>query len=193
MDASGPCVKGLTLSSVADDVNALLQKGRIARPALEKSLQPQDFELLDGEVIPGLWYPVDAYERLLGVLWNAEGNGRPDYLVARGEAAAERILAAGAYASLVETAQKWGGDHVAKSIVNLSKGLYNFMEWTLEGEWGKKLEIHARDAGHYPDVARFAAEGFIRVLLARSTDRSTQVTSRRPTADHVVFAVSHDG
>ena len=43
--------------------------------------------------------------RMLDLLWAVEGECAPAYLIERGARAAQRILAAGAYADMVETAR----------------------------------------------------------------------------------------
>jgi len=183
-------IKGLALQSVVQDLERLRREGRLDRATLERISKPEDRELLDELPMPTLWYPIDAYARLLELLWEIEGGRAEAYLIDRGARAAERILAAGIYASMLATAERWGGDHVGRAVLNLSTGLYDFTTWKLEGRSSdESFRIVLSDAARFPDVARLTAQGFLQVLFARSSDEPVRVTSRRFGHDEIVMEV----
>lgn len=190
---SEPSVKGVAFQSVVADVSNLLARGEIAEETLARHLKPEDRVYLgETTVIPTLVYPIGTYARMLSLLCDIEGRGQRSYLVERGASAAERVLQAGIYARMMETAEKWGGEQVSRAIIGLATSFYNFMEWELVGSIdAPSLQIEVRDALAYPDEARYAAEGFLRVLFARHTDASVEVDSERPEPARVVFRIRH--
>jgi hypothetical protein len=186
-----PSIKGMALTSVVEDVAGLLREGRLSRERLEQDTKVEDRELLEELPIPTLWYPIERYARLLELLWEIDGGRDRDYMVERGARAAERILAAGAYASLVETAEKWGGDHVGRAVINLSRSFYNFTNWELVGSTADDaFRVEVEEAGDWPEVARLTAQGFLERLFTRGVDRPTRVESRREGNDRVIFEIS---
>jgi hypothetical protein len=186
-----PSIKGMALVSVVEDVVSLLRDGRLSADRLEQDTKPEDRDLLHEMPLPTLWYPIERYARLLELLWDVEGGRNLEYMVDRGARAAERILAAGAYANLVETAEKWGGDHVGRAVINLSRSFYNFTRWDLVGstrDASFRVEVH--DAAEWPDVARIAAQGFLERLFTRGVETPIRVESRREGHDRVVFEIT---
>jgi len=184
----GASIKGVALQSVVEDVWRLRDAGRVDDALLEARTKPGDRYLLDELPAPSLWYPVDGYGRLLDLLWEVEGAGDPSYPVARGARAAERILAAGIYARVVETAEKWGGDHVGRAVLNLATGFYDFTRWDLRGSSADAaFSVEVEDAADLPEVARLTAQGFLEVLFGRTGP--ARVTSERTATDRVVFRV----
>ena len=144
---AGPSIKGIALQSVLDDVKRLVSVGKISQDELKSSLQAEDLQYLDEPVLPTLWYPVDIFNRYLELLWRVDGDSREEYLVRRGSAAAERIFASGTYADLVATAEKWGGNQLAKALINLSTQLHNFARWRLVGNFDDdEFDIEVCDA-----------------------------------------------
>ncbi|MCG8588589.1 MAG: hypothetical protein MJE66_04795 [Proteobacteria bacterium] len=189
-----PHIKGIALMSVVDDVTRLLESGHITQEQLDAELKPEDLELLGESPMPTLWYSLASYGRLLDFLWTHEGNRDRDYLVKRGADAAERILASGIYAKVVETAEKWGGDQMAKAIIGFSKSFYDFMDWHLLGSLADDhFKIEVEEAEDYPEVAQIAAEGFMRVLMGRTAEAEVVVSSHRPASDRVVFELRRTG
>lgn len=190
-DGQQPSIKGMALISVVEDVAALLRDGRLSRDRLDQDTKPEDRELLDEMPIPTLWYPMERYARLLELLWDIEGGRDLAYMVERGARAGERILAAGAYADLVETAEKWGGDHVGRAVLNLSRSFYNFTEWSLVGSTrDPAFRVEVGDAAEWPEVARLTAQGFLERLFTRGVETPTRVESRREGRDRVVFEIT---
>jgi hypothetical protein len=123
-----PSIKGTAFQAVLEDVASLVRSGQIDQATLEAATKPEDRDLLDETLVPGIWYPVQSYTRMHDLLWDVVGHNEPSYLVDRGAHAAERILSAGAYANRVETTGRWGGEQMIHSVLSVSKGLFNFVD-----------------------------------------------------------------
>src|SRR5687768_11501021 len=101
-----PSIKGSALSSVVEDVRALRDTGRLSAERLESSLAPEHLALLDDKVQAALWYPIDAYRRLTELLLEVSGRGDPQYVVDRGQRAAQRLWESGLYVQLQHGEEK---------------------------------------------------------------------------------------
>lgn len=187
---SEPKVKGIVLVSAVDRVRELLDAGEIQEDEVADALEVEDLEYLKTPIVPALWYPVGACGRYLELLWEKEGHS-PDFPARRGAGAAERILEESVYADLMKTAKRWGPNQVAVALINFAAQLYNFMRWELVGNYmDDEYAIDVRGADEWPDVLRFASEGFIEVLHSRASERSLRVTSSRPAPGRVIFRIA---
>ena len=186
---ANPSIKGAALQSVTEDVHRLRNAGRLPESLLTTRLKPEDLQALDELTVPGLWYPIATYGRLLDLLCEVEGRGRPDYLVERGVRAAERLMAAGAWRHFLASADRWG-ERAGEAMIQVAKGFYNFTDWVLEHHAATdRYTLSVQGAGDFPDAARFAAQGFVQVLFARMGGRPVEVTSVRPSPDRVVYEI----
>ena len=84
-------IKGVAFQSVAADVNRLRQAGVISEADLRVAIKSEEAKYLSEPVVPGLWYPLGTYGRLLDLLCRKEGNDRSEYLIERGARAAEHL------------------------------------------------------------------------------------------------------
>jgi hypothetical protein len=89
---AAPSIKGTAFQAVAMDLAKWVRDGRITRESVEARLEADDLRVLDDKILPGLWYPLACYRRMTELLWEIEGNRDPDYLLARGARAAERLF-----------------------------------------------------------------------------------------------------
>lgn len=195
---TAPCIKGMTLFFVVEDVLRLREAGRIAESMLEAKLERTEIEWLDEKIQPALWYPIDGYRRLTELLLEVEGGGDPDYLVRRGTAAAERLFEAGLYAQLQHgetrgAEARAGGreftEHDGRLMTTLSGSVLNFSRWRYRVE-GDEAVIEVTEAAALPEVMRLAAMGMIGCIAGRVRSRKVHVRSERPTLDRVVFRFS---
>jgi hypothetical protein len=196
MDA--PAIKGSAFQSVVEDVERLVREGRLGREELEVRLAPEDLPLLEEKVLPALWYPIETYRRLSELLMEVEGGGRTEYVTRRGARAAERLFSLGIYQQLRR------GEQIAEEIrssgsawtqqdgaimASLAGAIFNFTSWRFvadpEGRGAHRIEVS--DAAALPEVARFAAQGFIEHVSTRLARAHVRVTSQRPAPDRVVF------
>ena len=194
----GPAIKGSAFQSVVEDVQRLLQEGRISREELEVRLEPADLPLVDDKILPAFWYPIETYRRLSELLMELEGSGRPEYVVRRGSRAAERLFALGIYQQLrrgeqiAEEIRSYGSAWTQQDgaiMASLAGAIFNFGKWRFvadpENRGAHRIEIS--DAAALPEVARLAAQGFIGYVSTRLAKAHVRVTSERPAADRVVF------
>lgn len=175
-----------------EDISNAVQEGRIETSQLESATKAEDRDLLDEILVAGIWYPLESYTRMLDLLWEIDGRRDPQYLIDRGARAADRILGAGAYADMVETAGRWGGEQVVQSVLSLSKSLFNFVDVAIHGEIeDDHFEVAFIHTAAFPDCARYASQGFFQPLFARLAGRPVAVESRRHTDDELRFHVRH--
>jgi hypothetical protein len=196
----GPAIKGAAFQAVVSDVQALLERGRLGREALEARLAPEDLRILEEKVIPSSWYPIATYRRLTELLLAVEGGGHKQYVVERGARAAERLFQAGLYHQLrfgeerAETLQRGGEpwtQHDGALMATLAGAIFNFSRWRFEVADARRrsYRVVASEASALPEVARLAAQGFIEYITARLTGAPARVTSARTAAGEVVFTI----
>jgi hypothetical protein len=169
-------------------VKRLVDQGRIEPEELATSLSDKDRELLTAAITPVSWVPVESYARMLELLALEEGgDDSARYLCDRGARAAERLLS-GTYQSFAAEPGTWGR-HAGEAMMGMGKLLYNFSEWTFHVETDDACEVHVSDALHFPDPARYTAEGFLRFFAERAADRPMRVSSSRPSPDLIVIRI----
>jgi hypothetical protein len=193
---SEPSIKGSAFEAAASDLLALLERGVLRREEAVVALQPGDFALLETKPSPSSWVPIGAYARIVDLLLRFEGRGDPEYLRQRGARAAERLFDSGLYAQLRHGAalgvltEEAGEDKFTERdgrlMTSLSGAIFNFGSWSFR-VLEKGYEVEAKDSAALPEVARYAAEGFLEVMTARTSRRDVRVTSKRVSADRIVF------
>jgi hypothetical protein len=191
-----PSIKGTAFESVAADLTALVESGRIARRQLEERLAQQDLAALEEKILPSAWYPVDTYGRLLQLLGDVEGEGHAGYFVERGARAAERLIGLGIYhqAERAERLrQREGEDWLEPGVsLMLTMGgvLFNFMRWSYQPSPGGRVEfgIGLSEAAELPECGRYTVQGFIEFTARKLVgDPELEVTSLRPSQDQIVY------
>jgi len=182
-------IKGVAFQSVVEDVKRLHASGVISDSELREAIKPEEQKLLDQPVVPGLWYPLGVYGRLLDLLCRKEGGERAEYLIARGARAAERMMSQGAYRDFLAAANRWG-ERAGQAMVHLAKALYGGTRWSASysGE-EHTAQITVDDAGDFPSSARYAAQGFVQVLFARIEGAEVSVSSHSPKPSRIVFSI----
>ena len=188
MGVNVPSIKGSAFCSVREDVKQLVDQGRIDPEEIATSLSDKDRELLDTVITPVSWVPIESYAHMLELLALEEGgNDSIRYLRDRGARAAEQLLS-GTYQSFAAGPGTWGR-HVGEAMMGMGKLLYNFTEWSFHPETDDACEIHVSDALHFPDPARYTAEGFLKWFAEHAADRPMRVESTRPSPDRVVIRI----
>jgi hypothetical protein len=183
-----PAIKATAFQTVVDDIQRLLDEGRLSRDRLEASLEAGDLALLDEKHGPTAWIPIGTYERAVELLARVEAPGqREAYLVRRGERSAERLAALGIYSQLDATADNLG-TRVGRMIVTVSGAIYSFGRWHFEvGKEFGEFTIRVEDAAAMPEAARFATQGFVQAIASRVARAPRRITSERPRLDLVLF------
>lgn len=189
-----PCIKGMTLASVVEDVRRLRDEGRLSERHFSR-LEPQELGWLDEKIQPALWYPIGGYTRLSELLLEVEGHGDPQYMVRRGAAAAERLFDSGIYAQLRHGERRraeelaGGGEFTEQDgrlMTTLSGAIFNFGRWTYRID-GDHAVIEASDSAAIPEVSRLAAKGLIGCIVARVRGAEFEIECTRPEPDRIVF------
>lgn len=184
-----PSIKGMALASVTEDVQRLLNAGRISRSDVATRVKPDDLHHLDEMTVPGLWYPISLYGALLELLSEVEGGPREAYLVERGVRAAERLMQVGAYRHFLRSAARWG-ERAGQAMIQLASAFYNFSQWSLSHDAEHdRYQLAVEGARDLPEAARLTAQGFVQVLFATMAGRPVRVRSRRPQPDRIVYEV----
>lgn len=183
-----PSVKGSAFQAVPEDLLGLLEAGVLSREELEARLEPRDLEILETKIQPSSWYPIETYTRMVELLANCESpNDREGYCVDRGTRAAQRLADAGIYQQLDASREKLGA-RVGHFAITLAQVMYSFGRWRyVPRSDAGGFSIELEDAAAFPEVARWATQGFIERTASRIAGSSMRVASRRPRPDRVVF------
>jgi hypothetical protein len=192
-------IKGTAFQAVVDDLRRLRESGALTDAELRKALEPEDLPVLRAGVLPGSWYPIGSYRRMLELLVAKEGAPERDaYLRRRGSKACSRILEMGLYTHLQDAMRaverrptKWV-EQVGRVMLTLSGTMFNFSRWELvahEGRNGGEMlfSLYVSEATALPETTRVVLEGFIESLFTPFTQEKIAVRSRRPAPDAIVY------
>jgi hypothetical protein len=197
---AAPSIKGSAFQSVVHDLTRLIQAGKIARETAEARLEAEDLLLLDDKILPGLWYALASYRRMSELLWEVEGMRDPAYLMARGARSAERLFEAGLYqqmqrgeelgAAKRERGEAWS-EFDGNLMTSLAGSIFNVSRWRYRRhpEDVNVNRIEVTGARDLPEVARWAAQGFIEYMASRMTGVNVLVTSERPAPERIVYTL----
>lgn len=182
-------VKGALLADVVQELRERVEQGKLGREALEARLEAQDLAILDGKLLLGAWYPVDAMGRIFDVLWAETAPRQPEGPRERGRSTARQLAESGIYRQ-VEVSRSRQGKEFGRILTSLAGTMFNFMRWEYESQdGGRTSRVIVSEAADWPEVMRFACEGFIETLVSASGGHPVRVTSQRPTPDRVVFDI----
>jgi hypothetical protein len=183
-----PSIKGVALQLAADGVRRVVRLGLLSEEDLRRRLRPADLKILAGEILPGLWYPIETCGRLIEIAAKADGGGDEAYLENVGARVANAFFSTAVYNPFVAAGEKLGSGS-GKILITMTRIALNFTEWTYEhhdGEAGS-FTIEITKAAAFPDVLRFIGLGFIKYLAERVNGVPALVTSERPSPDRIVF------
>jgi hypothetical protein len=184
---STPSVKGVAFQFVSNAFEKLLDEGKLERADLETKLAEEDLALLDGEIIPGLWYPIESFGRLLELALAAQGQSREDWPQV-GFEAAEELLSADAYRGLVDSGAR-RGERSGFTLVHLVPLFLNFSEWSFDPEPddGSVYRVEIAQAEPLPDALVAILQGFIEYLSQMVRGSRLSVSSEWLDRDRLVF------
>jgi len=184
-----PSIKGSLFGVVVEELQEHLDAGRISRDAAEAMLRPGDLAVIEEKVRAGTWYPIDLHDRVLGLLCRTVGGGRREYLVEGGRRAADALADTGLYAQFEVKGDDSRLREFGRILVTLSGAIYSFSCWRLadsDAETGC-FTIDVSDAMALPDLVVARAEGFVERAITNAFGGDWQVTSQRPSSDHVMI------
>lgn len=200
-----PSIKGVLLTKLVDDVQALLDRSEADRDRLSARLSAGNLELLDGKVEISRWYPIEQYTELTELIWAEEGERRLEYLHRRGENAMKRLMEGGLYQQIEYLSRRDAGFRALPSrsevlrscrlVGSITGALLNFgtHSWDWDPENPDIMLHQVREATHYPEVLRYLQEGTLTFLVRLARAEAPPVTSERPAPDHIVFAYDYRG
>jgi hypothetical protein len=182
-----PSIKGIALQLAVEPIQQLLDSGQLSRQELELQLQPEDLQIIDEKIVVGMWYPVASFTRILALEKDGNRVTQAD-LVEAGVGAAARLFDSQIYKHFVSTAENWG-PRAGHTLVKLASMILTFADWSYDSgpANGNTFTIEVTDARDFPDALRYLVQGVIQVLGERVNDVPVQLTSERPTPDHIIF------
>jgi hypothetical protein len=205
-----PSIKGMLFKGVIDDLTRLREQGRVSEEQLDAPLALEDVALLERQINPAAWYPMESYVRFMQLLGEVEGAGKDAYFVERGRASARRLMAAGFYQQLAflsrweENVDQDASDPSAtiadytrnlKMVSSLASAVYNVGKWVVEPdpEHAGRVCIAVREARAYSEPMRLAIEGFLNECArAAREDLAHLHISERPAPDLILIRMTID-
>lgn len=183
-----PSIKATGFQSASDDLTRLIQSGRISRERAEARLPREDLRYLHKQLAATTWVPIATYARVVDILVELEAKGPAEvYLHGRGVRSAERLHKAGLYRQFEASTETWGA-RVGKIVITMATVLYNFTRWSFESsETLGEYQITVDGAEEFPEVARFATQGFIEYASRVITGGKERVRSERPKPNQIVY------
>jgi len=206
-----PSIKGSVFKGVIDDLARLQAEGRLSQDQVDAQLAIEDLALLEGEINPAAWYPMESYARLMELLGEIEGAGKDAYFVERGRATARRLMESGLYQQLAFLS-RWeemtgsSGDSGQSVLIaayarnlrmvsSLASAIYNVGKWAVEPdpEHAGRLCLAVREARAYSEPMRLAIEGFLDECARATRDDLAHLhISERPSPDLILFRMTRD-
>lgn len=185
-----PSIKGTAFLSAVQDLQRLLEEGRVTRDELEVCFEAADLALIDKKILPSAWYPIETYRRFAELLRDREGGGRDEYLIERGARAADRLMSLGLYRQFESMAAGWT-PRAGEFMLSLSQSIYNFARWTFHASTPAEgaFQIEVTEAEAFPHVARLTVQGAIQHLSSVVAGEPVEIESERPTPDRIVYTV----
>lgn len=185
-----PSIKGVLLQLAIETLQRLMERGRVRREDLEARLSPEDLEILDDKIVPGLWYPIATLDRLLEITRQGRGaDASPEAAVAVGVEAARRLFSSQIYRDYLANAESRGPRSAGGALVRLAPLLCNFTRWSYDPGPAEAdcFVVEVENAREFPDVLRFVAQGCIQYLAERVNERPVRLTSERPSPDRIIY------
>lgn len=175
--AMEPSVKGTIFRNVADELKKCVDSGSLTIAHLEQELDPDEVELVRGEIAISSWNPASTYCRMLRLLADTAPGDADEYLVESGHSSAQRVLDLGLYAQLDgHTEGRWE-DRVGRILVTLSGSFFSFGEWEWMGLVGDEgFKIGVRDAGPFSRELILRTQGFVERIASRAAGGTVVLT-----------------
>ena len=183
-----PSIKGIVMQFVTSPIERFVEAGRVSWEDLEVRLEKRDLEIFEEKIIPGLWYPIDSFGRLLDVSCELSGMREKGQWAEIGFQTASSFLNTPVFDEMVRSACALG-TRAGPALVRLSHLLLSFSEWEFhnESEDGHHFRIEVADARALPDGVIRVAQGLIEYLTTRVYGTRLRVTASRPTATTALF------
>ena len=198
-----PSIKGILVQGVVEVLRGHLERGAISPDELEVRLEKADLELLEDKIIHAVWYPIDAYARIVDLALELEGGSREEACLRSGARDARRMIDAGLYQQLdslkrmSEAANKPTSEERFQALgrllrltMSLSKGLYSFGEWKVltDPDHPRRYCVEVTDAACLPQANVIGTVGFLNECSqAARPDAAIRWSVERPRPDLVIY------
>jgi hypothetical protein len=188
-DVQVPAVKGTLFAAAIEELDTLLEAGRVCRDELEVRLEAEDLEHVGSKPEPDAWYAIASYARLREIADDKRARRRREDLVEQGRRAFKVLSGRGEYQEIASRIEDWGGRFGFFGITIWSS-FYNFMRWEFE-ETGRPgiFEVIVSEARELPESERYRIQGFIEAHTRFATGGPASVSSERTTPAQIVFNV----
>jgi hypothetical protein len=182
-----PSIKGVAFQFLANAIEQDIAEGKFDRAAFEAKVAEEDLEILQGEIFPGLWYPIESFGRLLALTFEMQGRPRGQWAQA-GFESAEKVFSTGAYGSAVGAASNQG-ERSGFALVHLVPLFLNFSSWSFEQDPGDGSIYHVTAEGAAPMPEAFVAlvQGVLEYFSVRVRGYRVSVSSERLGRDRILF------
>jgi len=181
-----PCLKGVTMQAATRRLLAHREGGRLTDDKLEGRLEPEDIEILEQEIAPTLWYPIESYDRIVALLREVEGGASDDWWVEYGKESASEILAFGPVQALLKGARSFG-PRAGIVLIRLSTLYFNFSKWKFQGESLESFQVEVKECEPMSEPCRLIILGFLRHLAKEFVGHSVPIGSERPSSDTIIY------
>ena len=194
--ADVPCYKGSVIASLVRELNKHFDCGEITRAEAERYLEPQDFDLLEGVVMPSQLYPLESYARMCELQLQTIGNGSIDFLKEKGRQTAIALIdGMGLYAQLnhadnAEVARKadateryeaFGRDLELMNTIMGSIGNFGAMKTYADPDHpGRRWVSEQQTPAEYTDALVWRAAGFRNEMARRHGHDNLWSWTRQP-------------
>ena len=184
---SVPSIKGVAFQFLVNAIEQDISEGKFDGAAFEAKLAEEDLEILQGEILPGLWYPIESFGRLLSLTFEMEGRPWEEWAQV-GFEAAQKVLGAGAYESTVGAASN-RGERSGFALVHLVPLFLNFSSWSFEQDPGDGSIYHVTVEGAQPlpEAVVALVQGVIEYFSVRVRGYRVSVSSERLGRDRIRF------
>ena len=160
--------------------------GKLTDEVLEAKLEPEDLDMLEQRISPTLWYPIDAYDRVMDVLRETEGGMGDDWWVQYGAASAAEILDFRPIQALLRAARGFG-PRAGTVLVRMSPLYFNFSKWRFDGESLEDFEVEVTEAEPMSEPCRLIVLGFLRHLAQEFLGHEILLESDRPAHGRIIY------
>ena len=151
-------VKGIWFTDYAKMVS------KLKHLAWDKYLTPEDFELVEGRILPAQWYPLEIYQRLALAAFELVGQGKPEMARLAGQSFMDQLTNDEALGPFLKCGDP---ERALRSFIALQKRLITLGEASCEKAGPKqvcyRITWAQRWNGLFPFAHNFA--GFLSRLV----------------------------
>lgn len=111
----------------------------------ESYLKPEDWEIVNGMVIPTSWYPIESYQRIGLAVYQLVAKGNADVIVSFGRAAMDELFK-GPYRPFLDKNDPFAA---TQKFLELRKPIFNFSKMQMLKTGDKSLSVRLSELGNF--------------------------------------------